>query len=358
MGSPTSTRRRRNRGDIRDDCLSPVNSDPLFLLSASSDSETSESRRSSSRDLSTYVQQIKYRERRSSRDSSEERDQNGSSNSSSNKSSHRGRQNQPTRSSTNQTNHHHNTVQPTKSNSSSQNGRHVTAATTYAYADQSIDNISDSQIPEVIVTPPNGKPNTRRRKKKKKSDFESISDKRYQFVLCQWICRAHFYTTMLYSSQNVSVWMPQCLKKYTQPSLSCKSARTTSIRHYSPSTKSSKVFQGLCHGLIYPHVCVWVSRTPPPFISPLETRNTRWFSSTPPPPSTLLPSSTKYIIEPKKKEKKKKKKCCKISWSFLSLCLVLVPTVFFSLGFYRFYTFGQFLKWNTDGQTKSLKFMH
>ena len=175
-GSPTSTRRRRNRPDIRDDCISPSNSDSIYLLSASSDSETSESRRSSSRDLSTYVNQLKYKDRR---DSSEERDQNGPSNgTSTSQSSSRGRENQGQRS---------NKVQ---------NGRHVQAPAgeTTKYADQCIDT-----IPEVIVTPPlndnttttnnasqqPGPTKGRRRKKKTKKDFESISDKRYQFVLCQ-----------------------------------------------------------------------------------------------------------------------------------------------------------------------------
>lgn len=166
MGSPTSTRRRRvTRPGTGDECISP--SESIFLLSASSDSETSESRRSSSRDLSTYVNQLKYRH---DRDSSEERDPsngpNGTNGSNGSNPDNRGRQNQTSRS--NKVN----------------NGRHVQAPNDQStkYADQSIDN-----IPEVIVTPPPSEntQTTKKRRKKKKKDFESISDKRYQFVLCQ-----------------------------------------------------------------------------------------------------------------------------------------------------------------------------
>ena len=55
MGSsPSSTRRRRNRpGEYRDDCTSPVH-DMFPPSTASSDSESSESRRTSSRDLCEY----------------------------------------------------------------------------------------------------------------------------------------------------------------------------------------------------------------------------------------------------------------------------------------------------------------
>ena len=180
MGSPTSTRRRRvsnrNSGTTGDECISPSNSDSLFLLSASSDSETSESRRSSSRDLSSYANQLKYRH---DRDSSEERDPSSGpgSNGTTGSNSNRGRQNQTSRSSNNKVNN-------------GQQQRHVQAPNDQStkYADQSIDN-----IPEVIVTPPSSSETTtttttqttKKRRKKKKKDFESISDKRYQFVLCQ-----------------------------------------------------------------------------------------------------------------------------------------------------------------------------
>lgn len=168
MGSsPSSTRRRRNRpGEYRDDCTSPVH-DMFPPSTASSDSESSESRRTSSRDLTVYVAQIKHRERRD-RDSSDERDPS---------------EPKPDRTGTNH--NHHRASRDTNDASSSNSSKQQSQQNNDDSSSMTHDDDSSKKIKESSLIEPTTRRRHRRKKKPDKdTGFESISDKRY-FVLCQ-----------------------------------------------------------------------------------------------------------------------------------------------------------------------------